>query len=97
MITYDNTEYDFSTFKSSLSGVYLDFELSTPIEYVLDTPVQCVAKVYPNGTVKQVPVMPDSTPMVMDVTYLRDNGGMIGGLMNRLASLEARIAALEGE
>ena len=97
LITYDNTEYDFRTFKSSLSGVYLDFELSTPIEYVLDTPVQCVAKVYPNGTVKQVPVMPDSTPMVMDVTYLRDTGGFIGGMMNKLASLEARIAALEGE
>lgn len=72
------------------------YPLAIPIEYVLDTPVQCVAKVYPNGTVKQVPVMPDSTPMVMDATYLHDDGGMIGGLMNRLASLEARIAALEG-
>ena len=41
--------------------------------------------------------MPDSTPMVMDVTYLRDTGGFIGGMMNKLASLEARIAALEGE
>ena len=50
----------------------------------------------PNGTVKQVPVMPDSTPMVMDVTYLHDTGGVIGGMINHLASLEARIAALEG-
>lgn len=78
-------------FEAAMDGVMLYYELDTPIEYVLDTPVQCVAKVYPNGTVKQVPVMPDSTPMVMDVTYLHDNGGMIGGLMNRLDSLEPRI------
>ena len=60
-------------FKAAMDGVMFYYKLATPIEYVLDTPVQCVAKVYPNGTVKQVPVMPDSTPMVMDVTYLRDN------------------------
>lgn len=83
-------------FNSKIANKYFYYELATPIEYVLDTPVQCVAKVYPNGTVKQVPVMPDSTPIVMDVTYLRDTGGFIGGMMNKLASLEARIAALEG-
>ena len=69
-----STEYtDATTFKTAMDGVMLYYELATPIEYVLDTPLQCVTKVYPNGTVKQVPVMPDSTPMVMDVTYLRDN------------------------
>ena len=67
------------------------YSLTTPIEYVLDTPVQCVVPVSKNGIVKQVPVMPDSTPMIMDVTYLHDTGGVIGGLVNKLASLEPRI------
>ena len=96
MYAQDSSYSTAADFKTAMDGVMLYYELATPIEYVLDTPVQCVAKVYPNGTVKQVPVMPDSTPMVMDVTYLRDTGGFIGGMMNKLASLEARIAALEG-
>lgn len=91
MYAQDSSYSTAADFKTAMDGVMLYYELATPIEYVLDTPVQCVAKVYPNGTVNQVPVMPDSTPMVMDVTYLHDNGGMIGGLMNRLASLEPRI------
>lgn len=93
---YDSTYTDAADFKTAMDGVILYYELATPIEYVLDTPVQCVAKVYPNGTVKQVPVMPDSTPMVMNVTYLRDNAlyatkeyvnDLVGDIETLLASI----------
>lgn len=73
MYAQDSSYTTASDFKTAMDGVMLYYELATPIEYVLDTPVQCVVPVSKNGTVKQVPVMPDSTPMVMDVTYLRDN------------------------
>ena len=70
---YDNGTYtDAATFKSAMSGVELVYELATPLEYVLDTPIPLTYMVDDFGTEAKLPVdtatLPTG-PLRFAVTY----------------------------
>ena len=65
----DDSYSDAATFKAAMSGVYMDYELATPIEYELAEPIVPTVKA---GTT-EARVSPNvdglSAPMVCDMTY----------------------------
>ena len=55
VVIYDTTYTTTSAFKTAMSGVYLYFELATPIEYTLDSPIPLFFKSDKLGTQTLVP------------------------------------------
>ena len=53
-------------FKAAMSGVELDYELATPLEYVLDTPIPMF---YNLGSTESVVSDELSTPLIVDIDY----------------------------
>lgn len=65
----DDSYTDAETFKAAMSGVELVYELATPLEYVLDTPV--LMEYNTDGGTEQIVFSENllSTPLVADVDY----------------------------
>ena len=94
-MVYDSS--DAATFKSSLNGVYLYYELATPEEYILDTPIPDDFQSYKGGTLMQLPqntATPTTAPHAMDVTYSIDAAGILTGLPQNYVSKESLQAML---
>lgn len=63
---------DAAAFKTAMSGVYLVYELATPEEYVLDTPLELNYKEDDFGTEQKLPedtASSVSAPLLIDVQY----------------------------
>lgn len=77
-ITIRDTSYtDAATFKNSLSGVYLYYELATPTETAVDIDLDFMA--YEDGTEQLLPVngsVPVTSPIIADMTYLSIDDAM---------------------
>lgn len=89
----DNSYSDAATFKSAMSGVELVYELATPLEYVLDTPIYMCIKTEQGGVISQLPENgsePTTAPMRMDITYALPPEALISG-----SSLENLLNALK--
>ena len=71
LVARDTSYTDAATFKTAMSGVYLDYELAEPIEYVVDDfslPASCGADRY--GTEEVLPVSgEESIAPTFDVAY----------------------------
>ena len=69
---YDSTAgTDAAAFKAAMEGVMLEYELATPKEYILDTPVPVVARVDESGTPMTAPFAASIFyPEQMDKVYL---------------------------
>ena len=68
----DSAYTDAATFKAAMSGVYLYYELDTPTEYTLDTPLNLQYRVDNDGTETILPEntsTPTTSPIVADINY----------------------------
>lgn len=68
----DTAYSDAATFKTAMNGVYLVFELATPVEYTLDNEVNLNYRVDDFGTETLLPqnnATPTTAPIVYDVRY----------------------------
>ena len=85
----DKSYTDAATFKTAMSGVYLYYELATPEEFVLDTPLVLSM---PSGTTEQR--LPEDTassvlaPFCADITY-STNGATTAGAESSLFATAA--------
>lgn len=69
---HDSAYSDAATFKTAMSGVYLYYELATPVEYTLDSEVNLNYRVDDFGTETLLPqnnATPTTAPIVYDVRY----------------------------
>ena len=90
-------ESDTATFKAAMSGVLLYYELATPEEYILDTPIPEAFQSYKGGTLEQIPqnaATPVTAPCAFSVTYAIDAAGIITGLPQNYVSKESMQAFL---
>lgn len=73
-----NTSYSNATaFKTAMSGVYLYYELATPVETAVDLDLDFMA--YEDGTEQLLPVngsVPSTSPIIADMTYLSIDDAM---------------------
>lgn len=97
----DNTYTDVATFKASMSGVMLYYELEEPIEVDLPEPLNLDYEVSDFGTEEVISDVP-TTPMKADIIYqfnavdrIRDNSRHTAEAEIKLKDYETRIAALE--
>ena len=80
ILIYDpnyNTSASTEAFKQAMSGVYLYYELSTPIETAVDLDLDFMA--YEDGTEQLLPVngsAPATSPIIADMTYLSIDDAM---------------------
>ena len=65
----DSAYTDADTFKAAMDGVMLEYELATPEEYILDTPVPVVARVDENGTQTILPQGVDGSGVPMTAPF----------------------------
>ena len=78
-------------------GTNTVYQLATPEEYVLDTPIPETFQAYKGGTLKQLPENgsePTTAPCVMSVTYALDAVGILTGLPQNYISKESLQAML---
>lgn len=88
-------------FKSAMSGVYLYYELATPVETDVDLDLDFMA--YEDGTEQLLPVngpVPSTSPILADITYLSIDDAMTY-ILEKLESIpeqtEQRLEALEDD
>lgn len=105
---YDSSYTDTATFKTAMSGVYLYYELATPIEVTFDEPLNLTYQMDDFGTEEVIPTTGKTTaPFVADTFYMNnlrdkirniDGNTDAGALMNTsLANLLATLGtALNG-
>ena len=77
VVVRNNTYNNPATFKTAMSGVYLFYELSTPIETAVDLSLDF--KSYEDGTEQLLPVngsVPSTSPILADMTYLSIDDAM---------------------
>ena len=73
-------------------GTNTVYQLATPEEYVLDTPIPETFQAYKDGTLKQLPENgsePTTAPCVISVTYALDAVGILTGLPQNYVSKES--------
>ena len=93
----DTSYSDASAFKSAMQGVLLYYELATPLEYVLDTPIQMTFQAKHGGVIRQLPENgsePTTAPMRMSVTYALDAVSILTDLPENYISKESLQAML---
>lgn len=74
---YNNAYDDSSSFKASMSGVYLLYEVASPTETAVDLDLDFMA--YEDGTEQLLPVngsVPSTSPIIADMTYLSIDDAM---------------------
>lgn len=100
---YDSAYTDTATFKASLAGVLLYYELAQPIEYELYNPTDLSYKVYKFGTEK---LLPESTlgivssPFRADIEYRTTNvtiDDVYGGsdIIKSVEDVDSRLTTVE--
>ena len=95
----DDAYSDAATFKAAMSGVYLIFQLATPIESTLDDPVKAYADVDGSGTEAWKPdntTDPYTTPCDVSIFYPLDiAGGVISAqsFANFCSELSTKLGA----
>lgn len=96
---YDSAYSNAATFKAAMSGVYLVYELATPIEFDLDGDWNNVYRVANDGTEEIVPTEdaqgnPTTTPLVAVIKYNQDFTQTIVNLPVNYSSKETVAAML---
>lgn len=87
----DSAYTDATTFKTAMSGVYLNYELATPVVYDLDEPLDLKTVVDINGTEQVYPEntsTPYTTPINCDMQYGIKSGEIVDSL-NKVISSDA--------
>lgn len=72
LLIRDTAYSNAATFKTAMNGVYLYYELATPVEYTLDSEINLNYRVDNLGTEAEVPqntATPTTAPIVYDVRY----------------------------
>lgn len=85
----DNTFDSKEAIKVGNAGVYLEYQLATPVEYVLDTPIYMGYPVDADGTETMLPDQtglsePTSAPIDYDVVYPIDLAGNLATELNAM-------------
>lgn len=101
IILKDTSFTDAASLKESLQGVYLYYELETPIEVDLDPEVNMDYEVWDFGTEEMISEG-FSTPIKADIIYgfnavdrIRENTISIEDLITRVAQLESQLTSLQ--
>lgn len=101
IVIRDTSFTDAASLKESLQGVYLYYELATPIEVDLDPEVNMDYEVWDFGT-EQMISEGFSTPIRADIVYgfnavdrIRENTLNIEDLIKRIVQLETKITNIE--
>ena len=101
LVLRDTSYTDAVSLKASLQGVYLYYELATPIEVDLDPEVNMDYEVWDFGT-EQMISEGFSTPIKADIVYgfnavdrIRENSLSIEDLIKRIVQLETKITNIE--
>lgn len=94
VVINDSAYSDAAIFTTAVSGVPLIYELATPQEYVLDTPIYMGIKTQQGGVIWQKPEngsAPTTAPMRMSVTYALPPEALMseGSIRNMLEALKA--------
>ena len=84
-------------FTAAINGKIVYYELATPLEYVLDTPIQMTFQAKHGGVIRQLPENgsePTTAPMRMSVTYALDAVSILTDLPENYVSKESLQAML---
>lgn len=92
-ITPSTSYADADAFKAAMNGVYVDVELATPVDYVLDTPIPMLVASDVNGTQRRLPEDTESSvqaPFRADFQYGVNPDDIIQDLNTKLQDLDNR-------